>query len=296
MTAVAPAPRVLVDRFAAAHRPAIEAGLAAAVGRLGPELRWVEQVTAQAVGVGGTTGGRRWRPLLVLAGAEALGREPLEMLDVAVAVELTHTASLVLDDLPCMDDAAERRGHLATHRIVGTAGAILVSVGLLGVAAELLGRHPTAGGLNAASWGQAIGLAGMSGGQAVDVARQGALTGRARRLHRKKTTALSGLALEAAARAAGVAVETVGALGGYGRALGWAYQLADDVDDLDEDAARRGSAGAEEIAQRCRRLLRRAEGRLRPTPGLRRDGLELLLTYGRSVVPMAAPDPYAWAR
>ena len=296
MTATAESPEVRAGRFASEHRLRIEAALAASVGTLGDELKWVEQVTAQAVGIGGATGGRRWRPLLVLAGAEAMGRPIEAVMDVAVAVELTHTASLVLDDLPCMDDSAQRRGHLATHRVVGTAGAILVSVGLLGIATELLGRHPNAGGANAARWGRAIGLAGMSGGQAVDVVRSGALRGSARRLHRQKTTALSELALECAARAVGMGSDTAAALGAYGRDLGWAYQLADDLQDAAEDQALGYGTPTRDPAAHCRRLLRRAERRLRDSAALRQDGVDLLVAFGRTVVPSAAPGPFAWGR
>jgi len=296
MTATVEPSVVRAERFASAHRPRVEAALAASVGQLGPELQWVEQVTAQAVGIGGSSGGRRWRPLLVLAGAEALGRPIDSVMDVAVAVELTHTASLVLDDLPCMDDSAQRRGHLATHRVVGTAGAILVSVGLLGIATELLGRHATAGGRNAAHWGSAIGLAGMSGGQAVDVVRAGALRGAARRLHRQKTTALAQLGLECAARSAGAPLEMVTALGAYGRDLGWAYQLADDLEDAAEDQALGYGPAPRDPSTHCRRLLRRAERRLRQAPGLAHNGVDLLLAFGRMVVPAAAPGPFAWGR
>lgn len=298
MTSVALQPLARAERFAEQHRPAIERALAEAIATpsngVVEGLGWVERVMAEAVGVGGTTGGRRWRPLLVLAGAETLGASAASVRDVAVAVELTHTASLVLDDLPCMDDSATRRGHPATHRVVGTAGAILVAVGLLGRAATLLGRHAPSGAGNAAAWGRAIGLEGMAGGQAVDVAQGGPLRGAKRRLHRQKTTGLSAFALEAAARAAGAPTSAIATLSAYGRDLGWAYQLADDVEDRLEDRLRgRTGSGADPLAL-CRRLLRRAERRLVREPALQRDGVELLVAFGRSVVPAAAPGSHAW--
>ena len=285
MTAVA-APACDPRAFAALELPRIEAGLGRALAGLDPALGDLRDATRRAAGVGGG-GGRRWRPLLTLAGARAAGCETAAALDAALAVELTHTASLVLDDLPCMDDSARRRGLPATHRLVGSSGAILVALGLLARSAELIGGVPRTGAGLCRAWARAIGLAGMSGGQGVDLAARDGMVprGGARRLYRRKTTALAAFALGAGARAAGAAPGAVDALERYGRDLGWAYQLADDAADAAQDRAD-GRAGQERSPLRqAARLLRRAERRLLAAPELDADGLELLLEFGHAIVP-----------
>ncbi len=230
-----------------------------------------------ALGVGGRgTPGSRWRPLLTLATARAAGADPSAAMPAAVAVELTHTASLVLDDLPCMDDADERRGQCPTHQSVGTGGAILVAMALLARAAECLGMTPAEGGALAASWGRAFGLAGMAGGQAVDLAGGFRSGGPARRLHRQKTTALSAFATEAGARAARCPEPCVEGLARFGRDLGWAYQLADDAADFMEDRRLGKTAGGRSPSDQSRRVLRQALRHLNSVEGLDPEGRALL--------------------
>jgi len=269
-----------LSRFTGEVLPAFEAALVASV-TVPPGLTpAVEEALRRAVGVDGAPGSR-WRPLLTLAAARAAGGAVDAALPAAVAVELTHTASLVLDDLPCMDDAEARRGVPSTHRQVGTGGAILVALALLGRAAELLGRVPVEGGALATAWGEAFGLAGMSGGQAVDLTGAFVEGGAARRLHRKKTTSLSSLALEAGARCAGADARTREALVRFGRDLGWAYQLADDVQDWKEDGRLgKGAAGRSPRAQ-SERLLGRAIRHLEAAPALEPEGRLLLEALAR---------------
>lgn len=271
------------DQFARLQRPRLEAALAASVTGLGDGLAWVERAATEAVGTR-TGGGRRWRPLLVLAGAQASGRAGEAALQVAVAAELTHTASLVLDDLPCMDDTDVRRGHAATHRLVGSGGAILVAIGLLGRAAECLGGAGAAGGTLAREWGVTVGLDGMAGGQAVDVALSGDARGAARRLYRRKTTALAAFAAAGGACAEGANADTVAALRGFGTDLGWAYQLADDVADAGEDDAAGRAAGGCRPTRQAAFLLRRARRRVAGAPGLTPAGRALLLDVARTLV------------
>lgn len=276
-----------VVRFAARVLPLIDAGLTDAVGDLGRDLGGVQPALERAVGIGGAAG-RRWRPLLTLAAAEACGARADDVVSVAVAAELTHTASLVLDDLPCMDDAGERRGVASTHRLVGSAGAILAAMGLLGRAAELLAASPRGAPLLCAEWGVCFGMRGMSGGQAADLA--GWRSGGARRLLRRKTTALSAFAVAAGGRAAGASEGTCAGLAAFGRGLGWAYQLADDAQDAAEDAAAgRAPAGRLPLRQ-ATRLLRLSEQRLWKTPGLAPGGAELLASLAETIVPTAATE------
>ncbi len=270
VTAAPPLERLVEDGLAL-----IETRLAEECRSLGEAIPGLSDVLGRAVGTEGRGGGR-WRPLLTFAGAEACGGSGSDALDVAVAVELTHTASLVLDDLPCMDDAALRRGQPATHRLVGSAGAILLSVGLLARAMELLGGHARWGGVLCAEWGSTVGLRGMAGGQAMDVAASGGLRGAARRLHRAKSTALPAFALSSGARSAGADERTRGELESFGRLVGWAYQLVDDVRDLGEDQRLgRAPGGARPLAQ-SRRILRQAIRRVSGVPGLGKGGAEIL--------------------
>jgi len=271
--------------FAACHLPGIERGLERAFADLDPALGSLGSATRCAVGTEGVPG-HRWRPLLTLAAAEAAGVEAATVLDVALAVELTHTASLVLDDLPCMDDCEVRRGMPATHRVVGTSGAILVALGLLGRAAELLAGAGRNGPALCRSWGRVVGLRGMSGGQAMDLAFRsaGPLKGGARRLYREKTTALAAFALSAGARAGGAAPRLGSALERFGRDLGWAYQLADDAADRQQDQRGDRLVAPHTVLRHASRLLRRAERRLADTPGMDVRGVDLLCGFGRAIV------------
>jgi len=279
--------------FSAEVRPSIDAALAASVrdvpGPLGP----VREAVAAALGVQ-LKAGRRWRPLLTLATTRAVGGDVDRAMDAAIAVELTHTASLVLDDLPCMDDSAERRGVPATHRLLGSSGAILVAIGLLGQAAERLGRSRDGAAL-AAGWGTVFGFDGMSGGQAVDIAMGGACRGSTRRLYRRKTTALAAFAVEAGARVAGAPDATREQLVKFGLDIGWAYQLVDDAHDLEEDLANGRAPGGRRPLRQGQRILRRGLGRLDELGGLAPGGAQLLGDVAREIVrvpgglPLRAP-------
>lgn len=278
----------VIAAFLAANGARLEARIEEVCDQLGQPIGMLQPVLARAVGTEGR-GGSRWRPLLALAAAEVFadGRSRAHdtALDVAVAVELTHTASLVLDDMPCMDDSPERRGQPATHRLVGSAGAILLSVGLLAKSVELLGRCPEWGGDFCAKWGETVGLAGMSGGQAMDVAASTkTLLGHERRLHRAKSTLLPALALWGGARTAGAHVYVCDGLAAYGRSLGWAYQLRDDVEDLEDDARLGKKPGGRRPMAQSQRIMKRALRRLRELPGLSTEGADLLIGISRRLV------------
>lgn len=257
--------------------PGLEDALCAAVRIPDGLSPVVGAALEESVGVAGRgIPGSRWRPLLTLATARAAGADPWVAMPAAVAVELTHTASLVLDDLPCMDDAEERRGLAPTHKSIGMGGAILVAMALLAKAAELLGRTPQEGGALAASWGRAFGMSGMAGGQAVDLAGSFCSGGPARRLHREKTTALSAFATEAGARAAQCSEPCIEDLARFGRDLGWAYQLADDAADSTEDGRMGRKAAGRSPRDQSRRVLRQALRHLHAVKGLDPDGQALL--------------------
>ncbi|MEJ2539302.1 MAG: polyprenyl synthetase family protein [Gemmatimonadota bacterium] len=271
------------EAFERRVRPLMQMALAETLEAIPSGLGPVPAAVARAVGLDGRPG-RRWRPFLALAVAEAVGGRAEDAVDAAVAVELTHTASLVLDDLPCMDDSPLRRGEPATHALLGAAGAILVAVGLLARAAELLGRSGPHGGELARRWGKTFGLDGMSGGQAVDLMLGGSCTGSMRRLYRRKTTALVVLAVDAGSLVADAPEVVRHALRGYGRDVGWAYQLVDDAKDRVEDAALGRDPGGRNPLRQARRLLDRSLARVEQLPDLAPGGGPLLCGIARTIV------------
>ena len=271
-----------VSDFTSRVAPLIHDGLVDAAAGVPAGLGPIDEAVRVVLGLQGARG-RRWRPVLTLAVAEATGGNLTDALDAAVAVELTHAASLVLDDLPCMDDSDHRRGAPAAHRLVGSAGAILVAVGLLARAAEYLGRSRDGASLTA-DWGDTFGFNGMSGGQALDMITGGHCVGDVRRLYRRKTTALSAFAVTAGARASGADPNVLPTLHRFGRDLGWAYQLVDDAQDLEEDrAAGRADVGRDPLRQGMR-ILDRALQDLHEPNLLTETGLSLLSHLARDVV------------
>jgi geranylgeranyl diphosphate synthase type II len=180
-------------------------------------------------------GGKRIRPRLLITVAAACAADEAEM-DLAVhagcALELIHSASLVHDDLPCFDDASQRRGLPAVHKVYGEAMAVLVGDALLTRAFELLAETPprlARRGLRIVKLlGRATGsVEGIIGGQSLEQVDFG--TDIIERYHAMKTAALFRLAAEAGATAAGATDST--AWGEVGHSLGLAYQLADDLCD-----------------------------------------------------------------
>jgi len=220
------------------------------------------------------TGGKRIRPLLCLAAAEAVGTEPHPALpSVAASIELIHTYSLVHDDLPAMDDDDERRGKPTVHKVFGEAGAILAGDALLTEAFSLLTRT----GLDATlvvqlmqALGTAAGHPGMIGGQAQDCGMGGPVTDldTLTRLHRGKTGALIACATTMGGLAAGGTPEEVERLRRFGEDVGLAFQLADDVLDEDQDAGNDGPPsfvgfmGVADTQQRATQLIDEATSHL----------------------------------
>jgi len=210
-------------------------------------------------------GGKRVRPLLSLAAAEALGRPAHDAMPGAVAVELVHTYSLVHDDLPCMDDDAERRGRPTSHVVHGEAVALLVGDGLLTEAFGVLAAAPWSADARIDAVGvlsEAAGARGMVGGQVGDVTLGASITDveTLQDVHARKTGALIRAAVELGAIGAGATAPQREALVAYGRAVGLAFQLADDVLDADEDEGEDGPPsyvrllGIDETRRRARAL------------------------------------------
>jgi farnesyl diphosphate synthase len=206
-------------------------------------------------------GGKRLRPLLVLATAEAVGHEASSAaaLNAACAIELIHAYSLVHDDMPCMDNDVLRRGKPTVHVQFGEAQALLAGDALQTLAFEFLtppGSHVPAA-VQAACVGllaRASGYQGMAGGQAIDLASVGQRLSedQLRQMHRLKTGALLLCSVQmGAACVPGVSAPVQAALQRFGEALGLAFQVVDDVLDVTADSATLGkTAGKDEAADK----------------------------------------------
>ncbi len=206
-------------------------------------------------------GGKRLRPLLVLATAEAVGDASSRpaALNAACAIELIHAYSLVHDDMPCMDNDVLRRGKPTVHVQFGEAQALLAGDALQTLAFEFL--TPLDGSVPAAVQAACVGLLarasgyqGMAGGQAIDLASVGQrLTeDQLRQMHRLKTGALLLCSVQmGAACVPGVSAPVQAALQRFGEALGLAFQVVDDVLDVTADSATLGkTAGKDEAADK----------------------------------------------
>jgi farnesyl diphosphate synthase len=198
-------------------------------------------------------GGKRLRPFLVLESARLCGVPDEAALNAGAAVECIHCYSLVHDDLPAMDDDDMRRGRPTVHKAFDEATAILAGDAVLTLAFEILAdpaTHPDPGVRSALALGLArsAGRAGMAGGQMLDLQAPGASLSEAEilRLQSMKTGALICFACEAGAILGRADERQRLALLDYGRALGLAFQLADDLLDVEGDAALVGKAVAKD--------------------------------------------------
>lgn len=211
----------------------------------------------QAMRYSVTNGGKRVRPLLVYAACEALGGNLDQADGAACAVELIHAYSLVHDDLPAMDDDDLRRGKPTTHKAFDEACAILAGDGLQALAFEVLAdrrRNPQNGDTRLAmitALAQASGPAGMVGGQAIDLGSVGIRLDQAalETMHRHKTGALIEASVRLGALASGRADDTLlRALQVYARAVGLAFQVQDDILDVESDTATLGKTQGKDQA------------------------------------------------
>jgi geranylgeranyl diphosphate synthase type II len=204
-------------------------------------------------------GGKRIRPLLVLAASDAVGGERADAMPLACAVEMIHTYSLIHDDLPAMDNDDLRRGKPTSHKVFGEAIAILAGDALLTRAFHLLSELPPGETVErlrrrlAASviLGEACGTTGLIGGQVMDLESEGRTIRPAEleQLHRAKTGALLGACVRGGAILAGAGPEPLVRLTRYASAVGLAFQIVDDVLDATEAAEQLGkTAGKDQAA------------------------------------------------
>ncbi len=203
-------------------------------------------------------GGKRLRPILVLAGAEVAGMDTEQVLPAACAVELIHTYSLVHDDLPAMDDSPTRRGRPTCHVLYGETIALLAGNALHAFAFELLARNAEVPEVPAdrvvralAELARAIGPRGMVGGQALDLAASGKRVAAADvyQIHRLKTGSFIRACVTIGGILGGAAPGDVEALSGYGEHVGLAFQIVDDILDVVGEEAKLGKGTGSDAAQ-----------------------------------------------
>lgn len=187
------------------------------------------------------SGGKRLRPILLMAAADSISNDGEKFLPIACALEMIHTYSLIHDDLPAMDNDDYRRGKLTNHKVFGEATAILAGDGLLTLAFEVMTRqkdiepkilieviHEIA---------TAAGIAGMIGGQSIDLQSEGKHINMMtlRKMHIGKTGALFLAAIRSGAILAGAPKEKLDALTKYAENFGLAFQITDDILDVTGD-------------------------------------------------------------
>jgi len=232
-------------------------------------------------------GGKRLRPVLVIAGAELVGAQPSSVMPTACALEMIHTYSLIHDDLPAMDDDDYRRGRLTNHKVFGDAIAILAGDALLTYAFQLVAENAALAGVDAkvvcdvvAEIAEAAGTIGMVGGQVVDIESEGKTITpeQLEYIHVHKTAALIRASLSVGARLGGADAAALAAVRDAGQSLGLAFQIVDDILDVEGSLETLGkTAGSDERKQKvtypalhgieasrreARRLIERTKSRL----------------------------------
>jgi geranylgeranyl diphosphate synthase, type II len=200
-------------------------------------------------------GGKRMRPILCLETARVFSNEVTPALHPACALEFIHTYSLIHDDLPALDNDDLRRGKPTCHKKFGEAIAILAGDGLLTLAFETIGWTPVPAERRAAMLTE-VALAagtvnGMVGGQVADIEaeRKPVDAQMLEYIHRSKTAALIRASVTAGALCAGASSEDVARLGRFGETIGWAFQVTDDILDVEESSAALGKTAGKDFAQ-----------------------------------------------
>jgi geranylgeranyl diphosphate synthase type II len=280
---------IRVPTFFSEYRDRIDRELARLVAGNGEVVQRAMAYTVHAPS-------KRIRPVLTLLTAELGGGRSIDALPVASAIELVHASSLILDDLPCMDDAPLRRGQPSNHRQHGEAMAILAAFGLLNLAFRTLSRHyepELSTRLNDLLAG-AVGPEGLIGGQSIDLeATDEQITFETLELiHRRKTGALFVAAATAGALVGSAGQTDITRLEAFARNLGLAFQIVDDLLDVEGDPTETGKvvradikkttfvsfSGVEGARQLARELCDTADRALAPF-GPRADRLRELTAF-----------------
>jgi geranylgeranyl diphosphate synthase type II len=228
----------------------------AALDRLLPLEATQPSLIHQAMRYSVFAGGKRIRPILCLETARIFSADVAPALHPACAVEFIHTYSLIHDDLPALDNDDLRRGKPTCHKKFGEATAILAGDALLTLAFEVIGAAPVDAARRIAMVTEVATAAGtvrgMVGGQVADLEAEG------RRIapemlefiHRSKTAALIRASVTSGALCAGATEEDVARLRRFGESIGWAFQVTDDILDVEESSAALGKTAGKDIAQR----------------------------------------------
>jgi len=244
-----------VSGYLASRREEIDRELA----RLIPgETAWPERLH-KAIRHSVFAGGKRLRPILCLAAGETAGAPPGRLLSPAAGLEMIHTYSLIHDDLPALDDDDLRRGVPTCHVVFGEATAILAGDALLTHGLGTLAKYPEGGEFAAAKIRvletvvDAIGTRGMIGGQAADLEAEerdeSAVTGDlVLGIHENKTGKLIRASLAVGGLLSGATKDVLRALEAYGKAVGLAFQIKDDLLDVEADSATLGKAAGKDAA------------------------------------------------
>jgi geranylgeranyl diphosphate synthase type II len=249
-----------LEGYLAERRTAVDEALE----RLLPPADAPPPIVHEAMRYSVFAGGKRLRPILVLAGAEVAGGRRADALPAACAFELIHTYSLIHDDLPAMDDDDYRRGRPTSHKTFGEAVAILAGDALLthafGLVADSFAGSTTGGGPPLAALPRVLaemvegaGTPGMIGGQVVDVLSEGKRVEpeTLEYIHTRKTGALIRAALRVGALVAAAPEPVLAALTAYGERLGLAFQIVDDILDVEGSLATLGkTAGSDRRKQK----------------------------------------------
>lgn len=264
----------------------VDAALARYLPPADLEPRAIHQCMSHAA-----AGGKRLRAILVLAATEILGGDASTALPTACAVELIHTHSLVLDDLPCMDGHSRRRHRPTCHKLFGESMALLAADALLNLAVAILARNHRDVGVDAAialeiikEVGEVVGLTGMIGAQLADLAGPGPAPNLTaiEWIEMGKTGALFRLSVRSGAYLASADDAQMSALSAYGEHLGLAFQIADDLLDLRSD--RRSSRnGREPVNYALASGARQARRRMKE---LTSSALESLSIFGQRARPL----------
>ena len=227
----------------AEYQALVEAALVPALESLGP----IPQRLREAMAYSLEAGGKRLRPVLLLAACDLMGGSLEEAMPFACALEMIHTYSLIHDDLPAMDNDDLRRGRPTSHKAFGEAVAILAGDGLLSAAMELMLRASeqmdSLRGTRAAHCiARRCGVAGMVAGQTVDVTEEGTepTEEKVRYIHLHKTADLLTAPMEAGFHLACAKPEYIEAAVAYGQNLGLAFQMVDDLLDVEGSEAALG--------------------------------------------------------
>jgi geranylgeranyl diphosphate synthase type II len=200
-------------------------------------------------------GGKRIRPILCLETARVFNPQIEPALHAACALEFIHTYSLIHDDLPALDNDDLRRGKPTCHKAFGEALAILAGDALLTLAFEVIGEAPLAAERRAAILTEVARSAGsvngMVGGQVADVEAEGNQVGpeMLEYIHRSKTAALIRASVLSGALCAGASEEDVQRLRRFGEKIGWAFQVTDDILDVEESSAALGKTAGKDAVQ-----------------------------------------------